>query len=91
MLFRSELEAERTADTAVAIWQDVGAQISSTRGAAQWGLELNARGLVWLSDWEIDFLKTATRWVGKLTPRMQPFFQQILDRVVERTRLTPPP
>jgi hypothetical protein len=84
------LEAEFSRGTAVAVWQDVGAQISSTPGAAKWALELNQRGLVWLSDKEIDFLNRVTVWVGPLTPRMRPFFENVMDRILTRTGLVPP-
>jgi hypothetical protein len=87
----AELEAERSRGTAVAVWQDVGAQITSTRQTANWTLELNRRGLVWLSPKEIEFLTRCSIWTGSLTPRMKPWFLDLVDRVVLRTGLTPPP
>jgi hypothetical protein len=75
----------------VAVWADVGAQVSDTRVAAEWALDLHRRGQVWLSpDFEVSFLTRCTTWSGRLTQKMQVCFQRILDRVVERTGLTPP-
>jgi hypothetical protein len=87
---RAEVDQLRSTGAAVAVWTDLGAQVSDTRKAAEWALDIHRRGLVWLSDFEIPFLQRCTRWTGRLTPKMQPVFQRVLDRVVERTGLTPP-
>ena len=87
---KAELEQLRRTGTAVALWNDVGAQVSDNRVAAEWALDLHRRGAVWLSDFEVPFLTRCTNWTGRLTPKMQPIFQRIMDRIVERTGLTPP-
>jgi hypothetical protein len=87
---KAELDQLRSTGTAVALWNDVGAQVSNTRTAAEWALDLHRCGRVWLSDFEVAFLTRCTTWTGRLTPKMQPIFQRIMDRVVERTGLTPP-
>jgi hypothetical protein len=43
-----------------------------------------------LSDFEVDFLNTCMGWTGRLTPRQQPIFQRIMERIVERTGMQPP-
>jgi hypothetical protein len=87
---RAELDQLRAAGTAVAVWQDVGAAITSSRSAAQWALGLHDRGDVWLTDFEVAFLNTCMGWTGRLTPRQQPVFTRIMDRIVERTGMQPP-
>jgi hypothetical protein len=89
---RAENDRLRTTSTAVALWHDIGAQVSDTRKAAAWALALHQQGKVWLSpDCEVQFLRTCMAWSGRLTPKMQSSFQQIMDRIVTRTGLTPPP
>jgi hypothetical protein len=90
LALKAELDQLRAGGTAVAGWQDVGAAIASSRSAAQWALGLHERGDVWLSDFEVDFLGTCMGWTGRLTPRQQPIFQRIMDRIVERTGMQPP-
>lgn len=86
-----QLRAENSRGTAVALWNEVGAQVSDTRTAAEWALDLHHRGVVWLApDFEVAFLRRCTTWTGRLTPKMRPIFQRIMDRIVERTGLTPP-
>jgi hypothetical protein len=87
---KAELDQLRSTDNAVAIWQDVGAQVSDTRTAAEWALAMHARGQIYLSDFEVPFLRRCTTWTGRLTPKMQPIFQRIMDRIVERTGMVPP-
>jgi hypothetical protein len=88
---RAELEQLRSTGTAVALWNDVGAQVSDTRRAASWALDLHRRGLVWLSgDFELPFLQRCTTWTGRLTPRMRPIFQRLINRIVAQTGQTPP-
>ena len=87
---RAELDRLRSNGSAVAVWSDVGAQVSDTRRAAEWALALHRRGTVWLSDFEVPFLQRCTRWTGRLTPKMRPIYQRIMDRIVERTGLSPP-
>jgi hypothetical protein len=87
---KAENDQLRSAGTAVALWNDVGAKASDTCRAAQWALDLRRRGDVWLSDFEVGFLRNCTTWTGRLTPRMAPVFQRLMDRIVERTGLTPP-
>jgi hypothetical protein len=87
----AELAAELSRGTAIAVWNDVGAKIGSNRVAADWALGLHRRGLVYLSEKEIDFLGTTVpRWVGPLRPKQQAWLQGILDRAVERSGMTPP-
>jgi hypothetical protein len=86
----AELERLRTTDTATATWSEVGAAIANTHGAAQWALELHSHGRVWLSDFEVRFLKTCTQWDGRLTPTRAPIFQRVMDRIAARTGMTPP-
>jgi hypothetical protein len=90
LALKAELDQLRTTGTAVGIWQDVGSAITSSRSAAQWALGLHQTGAVWLSAFEVDLLNTCTTWAGRLTPRQQPVFQRIMDRIVNRTGLTPP-
>jgi hypothetical protein len=88
---KAELDQLRRTGTAVALWNDVGAQVSDTRRAAAWALDLHHRGIVWLSPgFEVPFLTRCSTWTGTLTPRMAPIFQRVMDRIVERTGLTPP-
>jgi hypothetical protein len=87
---RGELERLQSTSNAIALWQDVAAPNAAPRAAATWALNLHHRGQVWLSSFEVAFLTTCTAWTGRLTPKMQPIFQQIMDRVVERTGSTPP-
>jgi hypothetical protein len=88
---KAELDELRTNGTAIAVWRDVGAATSNTRAAAKWALDLHRRELVYLTaEFEVPFLNTCARWTGPLRPKQRPIFQQILDRVVERTGLTPP-
>ena len=82
----------RSNGTAVAIWHDVGAPILNTRGAGEWALQLHRGRLIWLTpNFELPFLRRCSTWVGRLTPRMQPIFRRILDRVCTSTGLQPPP
>jgi hypothetical protein len=90
MALKAELDQLRSTGTAIAIWQDVGATISNTCAAARWALDLHSCGGVWLSEFELLFLKTCTKWTGRLTQRQRPIFQQIIGCVVERTGRTPP-
>ena len=87
---KAELDQLRSTGTAVALWNNVGAEVSDTRAAAEWALDLHRRGQVWLSAFEVAFLTTCTAWTGRLTPKMQPIFQKTMDRVVERAGSTPP-
>jgi hypothetical protein len=87
---KSELDHLQDTGTAIAIWQDIGATSSNTRMAARWALDLHGSGRVWLSAFELAFLKTCTEWAGHLTPRQRPIFQRIMDRIVERTGELPP-
>jgi hypothetical protein len=85
---RAELEQLRSAS---APWSSVGTDISNTRRVAKWALDLHDKGQVWLSpSLEVGFLRTCSTWKGRLTPKMQPVFQQIVDRVARHTGLTPP-
>lgn len=89
---KAELDQLRTTGSAVALWQDVGAKVNDARRAAEWALDVYRRRLVWLSpDFEVAFLTRCTTWTGRLTPKMQPIFQRLMDRIVERTGMTPPP
>jgi hypothetical protein len=90
LALRAELDQLRAAGTAVAVWQEVGAAITSSRTAAAWALALHDRGDVWLSEFETDFLSTCSTWAGRLTPRQRPVFQRIMDRIVARTGMQPP-
>jgi hypothetical protein len=61
------------------------------RRIAQWLLDLNAKGDVWLSDKERDFIGRCQKWIGPLRPAMQPWFEAIVVRTARRTGLAPPP
>jgi hypothetical protein len=87
---KTELAQLRTTGTAVAMWSDVGSAISNTQRAAQWALDLYHQGHVWLSDFEVRFLSTCTRWGGRLTPEQAPIFQRVMNLVAVRTGMTPP-
>jgi hypothetical protein len=88
---KAEVEQLRRTGSSVALMEDVGAQVSDSRLAAEWALDLHARGRVWLApDFEVEFLQSCTRWRGRLTPKMEGIFQRIMDRIVARTGMTPP-
>lgn len=87
---KTEIDKLRTG-SAAALWNEVGAAVSDTHRTASWALDLHRRGLVWLSpDFEVPFLTRCTTWTGRLTPKMQPVFQRLIDRIVAHTGLTPP-
>jgi hypothetical protein len=90
-LLREQVERTEAAGGALTPWQDVNAPVGNHRAAAQWMLGLHAQGEVWLSEFELNFLGRCTTWRGRLTPRMQPVFGNILARVIARTGLRPPP
>jgi hypothetical protein len=87
---KAELAELRSTGSAVAPWQNIGAQVSSTRDGAQWALALHAQGAVWLSDFEVQFLTRCSTWTGRLTAKMQPIYTRVIDRITERTGLVPP-
>jgi hypothetical protein len=87
---KAELEQLGMTSTAIATWSEVGAAITNTHGAAQWALELHSHGRVWLSDFEVGFLRTCTQWDGRLTSKQAPIFQRVMDRIAARTGMTPP-
>jgi hypothetical protein len=87
---RAELEQLRTTGTALATWSEVGAVIADAQRAAQWALDLHSHGRVWLSDFEVGFLRTCTQWDGRLTSKQAPIFQRVMDRIAARTGMTPP-
>jgi hypothetical protein len=72
-------------------WLDIGAAIGNHRRAAAWMLDLGNHGTIWLSQFATSFLGRCTTWSGNLTARMQPVFDSILTRVIDRTALRPPP
>jgi hypothetical protein len=90
-MLRAQLAEAEAGRGAIASWQDINAPIGNHRGAAKWALTLHAQGAVWLSGFELSFLARCTTWDGRLTLRMQPVFDKILTRVIERTGLRPPP
>ena len=87
---RGEIDRLRSSSAAIALWQEVGSAAVAHRAAAEWALDLNRRGQVWLSAFEVAFLTSCSTWTGRLTRKMQPIFQTIMDRVVERTGSAPP-
>jgi hypothetical protein len=87
---RAEVERLRV-NSGAAPWQEIGAAVSNVQTAALWAIDLYAQGQVWLTEFEIGFLRRCTTWRGRLTPKMQPVFRRILDRVVTRTGRQPPP
>ena len=72
------------------MWSEVGAATADTQRAAQWALDVHRQGRVWLSDFEVRFLITCTRWDGGLTPKQVPIFRQVIERIAVRTGMTPP-
>jgi hypothetical protein len=82
-------ELERLQTTVTATWSEVAAEVG-TQSAAQWALDLHSHGRVWLSDFEIGFLRTCTQWDGRLTSKRAPIFQCVMDRIAARTGMTPP-
>lgn len=84
------LRAENGRSTAIAVWQEVGAPIGNTHATAQWALGLHRDGELWLTDFEVGFLQTCAGWTGRLTARQAPTFRNLIDRIVDRTGLTPP-
>lgn len=73
-------------------WQDVSvASPGNHRAAARWALDLHREGAIWLSAFETRFLDRCTTWTGSLTPKMRPIFDSIMQRIIERTGLRPPP
>jgi hypothetical protein len=92
---KAELEQARaslsTASTVVAVWQDTRAQAGSPKSIANWVLDLHRQGRVYLSEgFEVDFMRTCSKWKGRLTAQQQPIFARIIERVIECTGLTPP-
>lgn len=65
-------------------------QASNASEAARWALELHRAGAIWLTTFEVDFLGTCSRWLGRLTKNQQPVFQRIMNRITEYTGLQPP-
>jgi hypothetical protein len=90
-MLRAQLAEAEARSGAIAPWQDVNAPVGNHRGAAKWVLDLHGQGAVWLSGFELNFLARCTTWHGRLTVRMQPVFDSILARAIERTGLRPPP
>ena len=72
-------------------WSPVSTAILDHRAAASWALQRHAEGDVRLSDFEVDFLGTCSRWGRPLTPKRQPIFDRIFTRIHEQTGLRPPP
>jgi len=87
---RAELEQLRTTGAAIATWSEVGAAIANTQRDAQWALDLHRQGRVWLSDFEVSFLRTCAQWDGRLTSKQAPIFQHVMERIADRTGVTPP-
>jgi hypothetical protein len=87
---KAELKQLRTTGTAVATWSEVGAVIADTQRAAQWALDLHNHGRVWLSDFEVGFLRTCAQWDGRLTSNQAPIFQRVIDRITTHTGMTSP-
>jgi hypothetical protein len=87
---KAELEQLRTTGTAIATWSEVGAAIADTQHSARWALDLHHHGRVWLSDFELRFLGTCTRWDGRLTSKQTQIFQRVMERIAVRTGMTPP-
>jgi hypothetical protein len=71
-------------------WSNVGGGKTDHRVTAHWVIQLGDTGRVWLSDFERDFLDTALRWRGSLTPRQRPVFDRIVAKVAKQTGLQPP-
>lgn len=89
---RAALAQQEARGGAVTAWQDVNAAPAGNhRETARWVLDLHREGAVWLSGFELGFLDRCTTWTGRLTHRMQPVFNAIIERVIERTGLRPPP
>jgi hypothetical protein len=89
----TQLRAEKErleAMAATTAWSSV-ASGGDHQLSAQWALDLHRDGTIHLSAKEVDFLKNCSKWNGKLTPMMTPWHQTIVERIVSRTGLTPPP
>jgi hypothetical protein len=71
-------------------WEPVAVPVGSHAAAAQWALNTYGAGGIYLSDFEINFLTTCARWRGPLTPKQGPVFQQIVDRIYQRSGKRPP-
>jgi hypothetical protein len=72
-------------------WQPVTkVAIGNHNRAAEWLLNLNAEGRVWLTAREKDFVGHVGGWIGPLRPKMREWFQNILDKTAQRTGLVPP-
>jgi hypothetical protein len=85
-------EVERLSATtrcgSVAAWQDI--TTATTQAAALWALDLHAGGAIWLNDFDEAFLRTLSRWRGRLTPKQQPIFREIIARIIDRYGVEPP-
>jgi hypothetical protein len=86
---RAEVERLRAAAGRPALaWQDVG--INKIQAAARWLAELHDDGEIWLSEFEIQFIGTLTRQTRPLSPKQDPIFRRIVERVFARTGMSPP-
>jgi hypothetical protein len=71
-------------------WDDVGESVGNVNAAAQWAIDLTQRGDIDLTEREIDFLDRCRQWRGRLTPRMNDWFVDLVAKVTARTGQYPP-
>lgn len=70
-------------------WDDVPSGATNINATALWALGLAQRGVVNLTERETDFLGTCSQWHGRLTPRMQDWFIDLIDKIIGRTGYRP--
>lgn len=90
MELRQQLDAIRSRGGS-GQWDDVASGPTNINATALWALDLARRGLVSLTEREADFLGTCSQWHGRrLTPRMQDWFIDLIDKIIGRTGCRPP-
>jgi len=72
---------------AAQLWQSTGTVSNKT---TRWLLDLEAQGLVSLRGKEPDFSRNCAGWRGSLTSPQQTWLQDITERAVAQTGMTPP-
>jgi hypothetical protein len=69
-------------------WSDAG--MRDNQAVAKWVLDLHTCGSLYLTDFERGFLSTVARWKGRLMPKQAPLFESIIERIRDRSGMTPP-
>jgi hypothetical protein len=72
-------------------WTSVRVPPTKAAKIADWALGVGCAGDGWMSDWELGFLASLSRWVGPTTPKQTAHLQRIVDRIAAKTGRRPPP